>query len=104
MRNSGKPELRAIHLLRKTLFEERWMRGSSPRMTGVDARGSAMDARQAGCGRHRRNGYGTALCLERSIHPLTRHVDELLDDRRIVGERREANALAGVAFKFLRWR
>jgi len=33
-----------------------------------------------------------------------RHFEELFDDGRILGKRRKANALAGITFKFLRWR
>ena len=68
------------------------------------ANSSLMNMRQARSWWLGGEGYGTAFRLDRGVHPFVRHFDELLDDGRIVGERCEANALAGIAFKFLRWR
>ena len=42
-----------------------------------------------------------ALCLERGVHPLARHEDELLLDLRIVSQPGEANALARITFQLI---
>src|SRR5262249_2395584 len=80
-----------------------WRRQSMTRLKKRAAKSSPMNMRQAGR-RLRRQGYATAFRLDRGVHPFARHFDELLHDGRAIGKRRKANALAGIAFKFLRWR